>query len=330
MGEKFKLFWLGVFVLVGIALISWLLLFLKPVTGNGELLLTVRFSNIEKVSIGTLVTFAGKPVGEVKEIREITNSRNGPSDEYGNLFIYELILRVDSSVQVFTYDEINFATAGLLGEKSIAIIPKSAPFGAPPPQEVTLEVLYARSIDKLEATLHQVTDVAQGLENTMEGINQFLTTNAEDFTAALKSFSKAAEEVTTFLGSANKADFINKTAETIETASATFSQATILFTEAIERDLLGGFHSITSQLASGEGTIGRLLSNDCFYLQLTDVMCKLDRLVNDINNFGLLFQYDRGWQRLQRERMLEERCSFQSLGMYRNTDQSYCQQRYRR
>lgn len=327
MGEKFKLFWLGIFVLVGIVITSWLLLFLKPTAGDGKLLLTARFSNIDKVSIGTRVTFAGKPVGEVKEIREITNSRNGSSDEYGNLFIYELILRVDSSVQVFTYDEINFATSGLLGEKSIAIIPKSAPFGAPPPQEVTHDVLYARSIDKLEATLHQVADVAKGLENTMEGINQFLTVNADDFSSALKAFSNAAQEANTFLASANKTDFVGKTTKAIESATTTFSKANVLFEDAIKKDLLGSFHGITSQLNSGEGTLGRLLYNEGFYIQLTDVMCRLNRLVEDINNFGLLFQYDRGWQRLHRERMLEEACCSQSLDVYRNCDQSYCQQK---
>lgn len=298
MGDRLKLFWLGVFVLTGIVIASWLLMFLKPSVGDGKLLLTVRFSNIDKISIGTRVTFGGKPVGEVKEIREIIDSRHGPADEYGNLFIYELVLKVDSSVQVFTYDEINFATSGLLGEKSIAIIPKSTPFGAPPAQEVTHDILYARSIDKLEATMHQVADVAKGIENTMEGISQFLTSNSEDIKHTFKSFSHAAEQADIFLGSANNMGFVEK-------ATTAFSKMDTLISRAIEKDVIGSLHGVVSQVSSGEGTLGKLFYSDSFYLQLADMMCKIDMLISDINNYGFLFRYDRGWQRAHKARMAE-------------------------
>ena len=66
MNDRVKAFWLGIFIIIGIIITTWLVLFLKPSVGDGKTTLTVRFSNIDKVEEGTRVTFAGKPVGEVK------------------------------------------------------------------------------------------------------------------------------------------------------------------------------------------------------------------------------------------------------------------------
>ena len=141
MTVNWKAFSLGLFIIVAIGLAAWLILFLKPSVGDGKVVLTVRFSNIEKISEGSLVTFAGRQVGYVKRIKTIADPRKAPADVNGTLYIYELTLKVDSSVKVYLYDEIIFATAGLLGEKSIAIIPKGPPPGALPPYEVTHQVL---------------------------------------------------------------------------------------------------------------------------------------------------------------------------------------------
>ncbi len=280
MGDKFKAFWLGIFIIAGIAITTWLILFLKPSVGDGDLKLTARFSNIEKIEVGTRVTFAGKPVGEVSKIIEVEDPRQSPSDEFGNLYIYELTLKVDSSVHVFTYDEIIFSTSGLLGEKSIAIIPKAAPPGAPPPQEVTYEVLFARSTDKLEETLNQIGQVADRFGDTMDGFNTFLTENAQDFNVALKSFSATADEITLFMSDAKEEKLVERMGRSLD-----------------------NIHSLTDQISNGEGTLGRLINSDAFYLQISGMMCKVDTLLNDINNYGFLFQYDKGWQRSRTAKM---------------------------
>lgn len=304
MGDKYKAFWLGIFIIGGIVITSWLILFLKPSVGDGGQILKVRFSNIDKVEKGTRVTFAGKPVGEVEEINEVPDPRKSPSDEFGNLYIFELTLQVDSSVQVYSYDEIIFATSGLLGEKSIAIIPKAAPPGAPPPQNVTNEILFARSTDKLEETLNQIVQVADKFGDTMEGIDAFITENTTDFNSALKSLTGAADEAKVFIADANQNEFMKRATLAADSATKTLNRADHLIVDIQQAQLvervgrsLDKIYSVTERIADGSGTLGRLIHSDSFYLQITGMICKVDTLLNDINNYGLLFQYDKGWQR---------------------------------
>jgi phospholipid/cholesterol/gamma-HCH transport system substrate-binding protein len=298
MTETGKAFWLGLFVLVALGLAAWLILFVKPSVGDAKTHLTVRFSNIEKVARGTIVTFAGRQVGEVYNIKAIEDPRDAPADAYGNLFIYELTLRVDSSVRVFVYDEVVFATAGLLGEKSIAIIPKAPPPGAPPAYEVTQDILYARSTDQLQQTLNQLTNVASTFQDTLEAMNSFLEDNGEDFNVALKSLTKAATRFESLVGYGNDIDFLSS-------ATAALKRADAFFTAAHESQLverLGGTFDSLSELADlfsrGPGTLSRLANSDCLYVQLTTVLCQLKTVLHDIKNYGLLYQFDRKWQRI--------------------------------
>ncbi|MCC5831477.1 MAG: MCE family protein [Chlamydiales bacterium] len=304
MGDKYKAFWLGIFIIAGIAIASWLILFLRPSFGDGKLLLNVRFSNIDKVERGTRVTFAGKPVGQVEEIKEVPDPRKSPSDEFGNLYVFELTLRVDSRIHVYSYDEIIFATSGLLGEKSIAIIPKAAPPGAPPPQDVTQEILFARSIDKLEETLNQIVQVADKFGDTMDGINTFISENSEDFNIALKSLAGAADGAQDFMADANPKEFMIRAGLAVDSVTKALNNADHLIGNIREANLverlgrsIDTIHSAVDPLANGSGTLGRLLHNDSLYLQVSGMICKVDTLLNDINNYGLLFQYDKGWQR---------------------------------
>jgi phospholipid/cholesterol/gamma-HCH transport system substrate-binding protein len=304
MTERVKAFWLGVFIIGAIILASLLILFLKPSVGDGQVTLRVRFSDIDKVSEGTRVTFAGKPVGVVKQIKEIANPRKAAADASGNLYIYELILKVDSSVKIYEYDEIVFATSGLLGEKSIAIIPKSPPPGAPPPHEVTGEILYARSTDKLQDTFSQITRVAITFENTLEEVNGFLATNREEFRIALHSLSGAAEQVHTFLARANEIDIAGRVSTVSDNLVAALSKAEVFFTNAEQERVLekagrtlDSLLQLTEQISYGEGTLTRLLNSDCFYIQLTTVLCQLQAILHDIKTYGILYQFDRRWQR---------------------------------
>ena len=147
MTDSMKAFWLGMFILIAALLTAWFLLFLKPNVGDGKNELTVRFTNIDKINRGTLVTFGGRQVGQVKEIKMIEDFRSAPQDVRGNLYLYELTLSVDSAVNVRKGDAILFATAGLLGEKSIAIIPKASSTEKNQP-DITKEVIYGNSSDK--------------------------------------------------------------------------------------------------------------------------------------------------------------------------------------
>jgi phospholipid/cholesterol/gamma-HCH transport system substrate-binding protein len=68
MTDKMKNILIGLFVSAAVTLTIAMILFLDPKIGDGKKTLEVRFSNISGITIGTRVTFAGKPVGEVESI----------------------------------------------------------------------------------------------------------------------------------------------------------------------------------------------------------------------------------------------------------------------
>src|SRR3990167_7115949 len=152
MSDRIKNILIGLFVVGAIGIMVSLVLFLKPTVGDGKKILNVRFTNITGIGIGTRVTFAGKPIGEVTPIRELPQARE-KADDRGRIYMYQLTLKVDSNVDVYSNDEIAIKTTGLMGEKSIAILPKAST-PAKPAHPITDQVVYANSIDPLEHTLN--------------------------------------------------------------------------------------------------------------------------------------------------------------------------------
>jgi phospholipid/cholesterol/gamma-HCH transport system substrate-binding protein len=56
-------------------------------------------------------------------------------------------------------------------------------------------------------------------------------------------------------------------------------------------------NQISRDIATGAGTIGRFINSEDFYLRLSSITGKVETLMNDINHYGILFQYDKSWQR---------------------------------
>ena len=314
--DKGKAFWLGLFVIIAIGTIAWLLLFLKPSVGDGHTTLTIRFANIEGVNIGTRVNFGGKPVGTVTAIKEIFNARSNPPDEFGNYYFYEVVAKVDSKVKVYSYEQISLTTQGLLGEKSIEISPTAAPAGAPPPKLVNDDVLYARGGDRIQTAIddfnHLIGKISKFVDDTKPILNESLnsiTTATQTFnclieeTLSKRLISKsviAANAVTCAMKKANEFldDMKNyQLVERLANAATGIENTTNCFEE------------VACKLKNGEGTLGRLLTSDSLYLQLTATMCRLESVLTDINNYGLLFQYDRKWQRQRNTRLKEPCCT---------------------
>ena len=315
MGEGIKSFWLGIFILVTVGLAAWLLLFLRPSVGDCGTELRVRFTNIQSVSIGTRVTFAGKPVGEVTKIETIENARENPPNTSGDIYFYELKLCVDSAIKIYNYDEIIFSTQGLLGEKTIAIIPKAAPPGEPTAVQVTNDILYGRSMDTLEETLAQLSSVGEVFESTMERVNDFIDINMDDFHETLVHISEAAENFNTFIDKVNQNELTSKAVNAADALASAMKRADHFFKDISDSGLI-------KRVTDGEGTIGKLLNSDSFYLQMQAVMCKMETVLSDIGNYGLLFQYDRSWKRkrIMKENQMRQMCSAECAVQFFNSE----------
>lgn len=273
---------IGIFVTVALAIIIFGLMFLHPYVGNKGQILHVRFSDIEKVTIGTRVTFAGKPVGEVVAIREIPSVNLGRKQINGEIYVYELDLAVDSSVIIFNSDAILLRTSGLLGEKLVEINPQP-PMAGQKLRIVNKQILYAEQVSTVEETLKELKDVAEKVTDTLQSI-----TGAFDELKERKVWENVADVMVNLK---NVSDRFAKSWDTVDTSLKFIN------------DTASNAAQISIDIKEGKGTMGRLITRDDLYLQTTALLSKGETVMDDINHFGILFHLDKGWQRLRARRM---------------------------
>lgn len=279
MKEHHKNLLTGIFVVASCILIVTVILFLEPQVGDGKKTMHVRLSNVSKIYVGTRVSYGGRPVGEVIAIETIPDAREEKTDHLGRLYFYDLTLKVDSSVDVYSCDQICIQTAGLLGDKSIAIVPKPARKGSSP-QLVNDKILYGDALDPLEAAFHEMSTVSQKMQNTMNEVNIWMQNFADDTGKALQNFGAGMGRLDQVLGTLQDGDFLEKTQTCVRNLSL-----------------------ISDKISRGEGSIGKLVDDQNLFLRLENLVSKANILMDDVNHYGILFHTNRGWQRLRSQRM---------------------------
>ncbi len=317
MNEQARNVIIGVFVLAAIVLVIWMVLFLHPTVGDGEEILRVRFTNVEKVSIGTRVTFAGKPVGQVVAINQIFEARAQPQpDDVGDkIYFFELVLAVDSSVQVYDTDSIILQTQGLFGEKVINITPVKPPAGVTP-VKITKQVIYAQSGDQMQDMIAQVSEVAQKVGNAFEGIEKLVNDKDGELFGALKAVRIAFEDVneSNLIDSMKEAaNAFGEAMESIDGALSTLDEDEFWthLDDAILNvgEAFDGIKGITGNMKDGKGTLGRLLNEEELYFKTLSIMDKGDTLLGNLNNYGILYNWNSKWKKEQKRKKMMQRRS---------------------
>ncbi len=309
MADQAKNILIGVFVISACAIITFILLFLHPSVGDEAQMLRVRFSDIDKINIGTRVNFAGKPVGEVAEIHELQSARDERIARNGIVYVYELHLAVDSGVNVYNSDEVAIRTSGLLGEKSVVITPM-APKPGQKLRVVNDEIIYADETGSVEDTFKEVSEVADKIEIALDA----LTENLNEITKQRiwKKIGKTSQnlaEITTSLNSPEDWETILKNMrELTDNALASWDKVDQALTDIQKtmvdaRGMVEDGREILGKIKDGEGTIGKLLVGDETYLRLNSLLSKGETTMNDINHYGILFHLDKGWQRMRARRL---------------------------
>ncbi len=300
---------IGIFVIAAIAVVIFVLMFLHPSVGDKGRILRVRFANIDKISLGTRVTFAGKPVGEVVSITELPDVETERKVVNGYVYVYELKLRVDSSVNVFNSDEISSRTSGLLGEKSVSILPH-----APVPGEelrlVSDEILYATETASVEDTLKQFKGVTDKVSVALDNLNDaFGTLKDKNFWANVSKTAENLNDISTSLNHKDQWSEMLANAHQISGKLNTFSDSLNKSWDTVDKslndlaDTTANTRKITANVSKGEGTVGRLVMKDDLYLKVSSLLSKGETVMNDVNHYGILFHLDKGWQRMRARRL---------------------------
>lgn len=343
MTDKVKTILIGSFIIISCLAFIGVLLFLRPSVGDGKKTLFVCFTSIEKIQIGTRVTFAGKPIGEVVAIDPIYDARNQPTGRSGHVCFYELELKVDSHTVIYDTDEITVHTTGLLGERTIAIIPKAVKKGQPS-YPVTDQILYGKSGDPIEETLNQIISIGNKAGEAIDHINEILQNNKAEIPLTLKAIKDASTQIKTTFETVNNSHLIVRLNDTVSDIDNTskkldrilaqwdqngigesvprFTKNIADFSEAINdkdtiRSLLKNLDGTAanfktfSDSMSPTGTIAKLFKGDDIYMQLSSAMTKANILFSDINDYGILFHNNKSWQRERAKRinLLNQLCS---------------------
>ncbi len=317
MSDKLKNILIGLFALMAIITIVGTVLFLQPSIGDGQKTLNVRFSNIAGINVGTRVTFAGKPIGSVAKILEVQDAREEKRDEFSRIYCYQLILKVDSSIDVYENDIISIQTTGLMGEKSIGIIPKSSPREA---KLVTNDIIYAKSVDSIETTAQQISQLSDKAEKTLDNFNVWFEKNSQNLSLAMTSISNLLNDIdnqkiissiqSSINSFTNSLNHINQALKTLEDKNA-FDKLNSLVDNLAQtsefiaqegKETLQNLRLLTKHLNDSKSSIGKLLTTDDLYLKFNALFSKANTLLNDLNQYGILFQYSKGWQRQRTKR----------------------------
>lgn len=302
MADQFKNFMIGIFITAAAAVIIYILMFLNPRIGNEGRILHVRFTDIDKVTPGTRVTYAGRPVGEVVKIEEVEEGRTGRADSSGHVYIYQLKLRVDTGVDVYNTDKISSRTSGLLGEKNVEITPL-APKKGEKLEIVNDQILYAKETGTVEDALGQLKEASERFNSVMDNINSLLDDiKKKDIVGKVSNTVDNIESITAAL---NLPKDLSGTVTNIHTLTDKMIKSWDNVDPTIEefKAFANNAKDVTEKVKNGEGTIGKLITKDDIYLRFNSLMSKLETTMDDINHYGLMFHSDKGWQRLRARRM---------------------------
>lgn len=316
MPSSIKNILIGIFVLTALCIIVFMLLFLHPSVGDNAKTLHVRFTDVDKVNLGTRVTFAGRPVGEVVSIQELPDVHTGRLSRNGDVYAYELVLKVDSGVDVFNTDSIMLRTSGLLGERNIEINPRPAKPGEQL-KNVDNEILYAEQVASIEDTMKQFLEISKKIDTVLDDFHNFMkevkereivdkiahtAQNVVDITDALNQPDKYKHIINNIL---NLTDLMNKSWPTVDSSLQNIHHLTeraLTSWDTIDKTLQD-IHSIVAYTKEGKGTVGQLLIGNDIYLRLKSMFHKGETVMDDINSYGILFQLDKRWQRMQARRL---------------------------
>lgn len=334
MSDQTKNVMIGIFVIAAFAIMIFIVLFIHPSLGNEGKVLRVRFSDIDKITPGTRVTFGGKPVGEVIGIKDIDPGSGLRLEHDGIIYIYELTLGVDSDVTVYTIDEITSRTSGLLGEKTVAITPMP-----PRPGEelipVTDQTLYSIESGSVESTLKEIKQLSDKLELALDSFNDAFHTLKEGST--WKHVSSIVQNINDITDALNKPDQLTAS---LDDFAATLDNTKVVTTDLREgKGTMGKFFAkddlynnliaisdtsakIVNRVNAGEGTLGKIVAADDLYLRLSSLFSKAEVILNDVNHYGILFNQDKGWKRLRARRLnlMQELSSPQQFRNYFNDE----------
>ena len=272
---------LGIFFAV--ALVAGFLLL--EMVGSFEFLrsgvsISARFQNVQELNTGDPVKMGGKPIGRVESIT-LTNQQ------------VEVVMKLTDANNVRTDSQATVRFAGLLGQNYVDLSFGSA--AAPVVQPGT--VLASVTLPDFGALMAKLDNVASGVENLTQSfsgdqiqnllgpVTDLVRDNSPRITSILTNIQTVSLRLAGGDGTLGRLiadDTLYRVAVNTVTnfdATATEVQATL----ADARSALADAGTVLGRLREGEGTLGKLTSDNTLYEEVTVAATNLREILEKIN-----------------------------------------------
>ncbi|WP_299007761.1 MlaD family protein [uncultured Tenacibaculum sp.] len=282
----------GIVAVVVIALFIWGYNFLK-----GQDLLSanarhffVEYNNINGLNEASSVTINGLKVGKVDEIRFNENP-----DKKGSLIVK---ISLDTDFNFSKNSIAKIYSASLMGGQNLAIVPKYdgevAKSGDYLKGEVELDIISSVG-EKLNPIQGKLENVLVGADSLLIGINQVLDEKSrkslnrsiQGLEGTIYDVRKTLASVNTLLAD-NKGN-LNATLANTKKITDNFSKvsddlAKANLGESVKKleTTLTNVNTLLADMKSGKGTLGKLMTDEKMYTNLTNASKELEELLREM------------------------------------------------
>jgi len=280
----------AILVLSGIFLFIFIFNYLKGENlFNSSKKIAAIYSNVEGLSISSLVTINGHKVGKVQDI-------NFTGDGSGKLKVSMLI---DSDFNFSKNSIAELYESGLIGGKAIAIIPVYDDSES----SVSGDVLRSRIKPGLTELVNQrLTPLQEKIESVMVSADALLVNVNSVFDKKTKSeikgsISKLEQTISSFEETSNSLqnliesnkNSINNSLQNFSNISDNLSDMSETFSEAEFKQTVNGlkssiesFNNLITNVNKGEGSMGKLFKDEKLYNNLESSLGQLESLLEDL------------------------------------------------
>jgi phospholipid/cholesterol/gamma-HCH transport system substrate-binding protein len=241
------------------------------------------FNNVQELKKGDRVKMAGVEVGRVEDIGlEETNNK------------VRVTLKVRRKVIVRTDSTATIKFTGLLGQNFVAL-----DFGSPSaPRARDGAVLTSAEQPDLSAMMAKLDNVATGVENLTKSFTgdkidnllgpftDFLKANQKPLTTAISNMASVSSQIASGQGTIGKLIYDNSlyNAAYASVTNLQDTSADIKLALSDARGLIGDARSVLNQVKSGQGTVGKLLTEDALYREALASITNLREMTDKMNH----------------------------------------------
>lgn len=282
----------GIVISIIIMISIWGFNFLKgkDLLGPSSRHFYVEYKNINGLNKASIVTINGLHVGKVEEI-----SFNDEPSKKGSLLVK---LSLDDAFQFSKKSIAKIYPAGLMGGQNLAIIPNYEGEEAVSGDFLTGEIesgMFDSVGEKLNPIQSKLESVLVGADSLLIGVNQVLNEKSrKSLNRSVLSLEGTILDVRKTLGSVNgllkdsKSDLVatltnaKKITDDFSKFSGSLAATDLGATIKKMENTLAGVNEIMEKIKKGDGTLGKLMTDDKMYTNLTNASKEMEELLREM------------------------------------------------